>query len=86
MPFERFKKGKPCQICGTVIDIVQAQKYCLACTEAAACMHRVNRHRRQKKAWNDLSSKEQLRRMDLAAKKILDDPSIKRRTKCETKQ
>ena len=82
MTFEILKKGKkPCQICRELVEMRHAQKYCNKCVEAAYTMVRIRGYRKRQKVWNNMSAEEQLKRMDMAAKKILDDPDKIRRTK-----
>ncbi len=80
MSFKKFEKPnkKPCQNCGELIDIVAGRKYCDACRIPVSRIMAVRSNRRQKEAWNILTPEEQLRRIDLAAQRLLDDLEIKR--------
>ena len=73
----RKKRKKPCQICGEISEMRNAQLYCRACAVAVSNIHVVRNARERKKAWGALSQEEQLKRMDLASHKFLDDPEIK---------
>ena len=79
MSFKKFEKPnkKPCLNCGEPIEIMAGQKYCDACRIPVARITTIRSQRRQKEAWNALTPEDQLWRIDLAAKRLLDDPEIK---------
>lgn len=74
----KYRTTKNCEICGKLLkNVHNSTKYCDACS-VAVNLYRSKisdrkRARREKELWNKLSSEEKLERMNLIAKKLLEE-------------
>lgn len=68
---------KKCEICGETSVMYHIQRYCPACKIARANAQQMKYSRQSQADWNKLDAEEQIRRMDIAVKKIIDDSNLR---------